>query len=538
MTPRTGRLGAALALAGLLAFAGPARSQTLEGPSAPAAPAPLAAATGGAPAGAATAATTAAAPGAVGEAPMLKILRYNVLDRRYGLGAPRPNATTADETAAATGCSAFAGDDNQSPQVLYGTGDIEIALDPASYEQERAYSRTSGKRTHLFLNGVDLADDAELVSVLRDAKCVRLRYHVAAGANSQGLWAMLFRSRGLTAQDELIAALGWPHTGPRSLLPVQPDRRVALSSPESVRAALAVVALILALSLWVFLFTDAFRDQPSPWWDRGAKDALRRYKRSGGGQPFDEWLQRHYAGRYDPRCRNGYLRAAEDALRGRMPADEDRDAQQQVFFGLMLRGRAWNKVHATYSLSRTQLGLWFAFAVCAAMFLWIVYGELRELDGSMLALLGLSVGTAGISMATDRGGPRNFTPSRGILKDLVMGGADEKEQVHRYQAVVVNLMLLVVGFRHVLENLTYPSFDSTWLSFLGISGVAYAAGKQLIENKTPAPAEPAAPAPAAPVAPVAPPPLPAAPAAAREPARDAEAEPALTADTDSEDTRS
>lgn len=485
MTSRNWRLGAALAALALLTLSAPARSQS-------AAPAPAAPALAAPPA---IAAAVTPPANDVTEAPLLKILRFNVLDRRYGLGAPQPARTVATDTAAASGCHAFA--DETTTQVLHGTGDIEIALDPASYEQERAYSRATGKRTQLFVNGVNLGDDARLVSVLRDPQCVRLRYHVATGPDSQNLWAMLFRAKGLTEPDELHVGLGWAHTGPRSELPVQPDRYIALSSPESVRAAVAVLGLLLALSLWIFLFTDAFRDHPAPWWDRGAKELVLRHKRSGQGLALDEWLSLQYPGRYDPQQRDQYRKTAEAALRGLVPREDDEDGQLHAMFGLVLRGRPWPRVQGTYSLSRTQLGLWFVFSVCSAMFLWIVYEELRELDGSLLALLGLSVGTAGISMAMDNRGPKQFSPSRGFLKDLVMGGGDDKEQVHRYQAVVVNLMLLVVGFRHVLENLTYPAFDSTWLSFLGISGVAYAAGKQLIESKDEPPIAAAEPAPAA-----------------------------------------
>lgn len=73
-------------------------------------------------------------------------------------------------------------------------------------------------------------------------------------------------------------------------------------------------------------------------------------------------------------------------------------------------------------------------------------------------------------------------PSRGFWYDLLTG-FDERKQLHRYQAVVVNILLLVVGIFHVQQQLSYPVFDPTWLIFLGISGTAYGVGKQVLESR-------------------------------------------------------
>jgi hypothetical protein len=157
--------------------------------------------------------------------------------------------------------------------------------------------------------------------------------------------------------------------------------------------------------------------------------------------------------------------------------------QIKTYFGLMLRTTDWKPVRATFSLSRVQLGLWFMFAACAGVFLWIVYGDLPAIDGSLLGLLGISTVTTVGSLAVDQNaGGRPYLPSQGLFNDLVTGFDGDKQQIHRLQAVVVNILLLAVGIVHVVQSLTYPTFDSTWLGFLGISGVALVTGKQYLEN--------------------------------------------------------
>lgn len=40
-----------------------------------------------------------------------------------------------------------------------------------------------------------------------------------------------------------------------------------------------------------------------------------------------------------------------------------------------------------------------------------------------------------------------------------------------------------ISIYHLMQQLTYPVFDESWLYFLGISGTAYVAGKGLVESK-------------------------------------------------------
>ncbi|HEX4509935.1 MAG TPA: hypothetical protein VH328_07655, partial [Burkholderiaceae bacterium] len=74
------------------------------------------------------------------------------------------------------------------------------------------------------------------------------------------------------------------------------------------------------------------------------------------------------------------------------------------------------------------------------------------------------------------------TPSVSLLRDLT-AGTDKEQRVHRFQAVMVNVLLLFIGTAFVVQHLAYPTFDASWLEFLGLSGLVQAAGKGLLEKR-------------------------------------------------------
>ena len=142
-----------------------------------------------------------------------------------------------------------------------------------------------------------------------------------------------------------------------------------------------------------------------------------------------------------------------------------------------------NSRKATYSLARVQLGLWLFFLLAAAIFVFLVLGEPLAPGGSVVAMLGVSATTTAASVAVDRTATnRVLRPSEGFVSDLLTGW-DGTKQLHRVQAVAVNLLLLVVGIVKVMEDLSYPVFDSGWLALLGISGASQAVLKQQLEDK-------------------------------------------------------
>ena len=126
---------------------------------------------------------------------------------------------------------------------------------------------------------------------------------------------------------------------------------------------------------------------------------------------------------------------------------------------------------------------WISFATTVAVFLWLVYARIPVLEGSVLGLVAVSTLSSGASLIIENGSDKKNTAfSRGFFYD-VMTDTDGVQQAHRYQALVVNLLLFAVGLLYVLQHLAYPTFDTSWLELLGISGLAQAAGKGTLEQK-------------------------------------------------------
>ena len=362
-------------------------------------------------------------------------------------------------------------------QRLAGAGDLELVLKKSEFDKEVRFS-TAGMSPRLIVNGVNLRNSAELVATLVCDPFVYLRFRIEPKKDSEKLWSAIYTSSGLTRSEPLVPSIGWD--GASSVISLDSEsgnlREISVSTEFRVLIALGVLALILILTFIVYHKTDAFRDAKTPWW---FTDGMKSRKLD-----VDEsWLKLRYSNFDVTRVKTYYAHAALDAAKKNYP--KDKEEEWDYFFGIVLSKFAVKRPRATFSLARTQLGMWFMFAVCSGVYLWIVYGDLPRIEGSLLALLGISVGTAGVSLAIDTNISKDangFTGSRGFY-DLVTG-FDEQQQVYRYQAIVINVLLLFVGIMNVIQSLTYPIFEPTWLAFLGISGVALATGKQVVEAKS------------------------------------------------------
>lgn len=371
----------------------------------------------------------------------------------------------------------------EQPGVLNGSGDLSIAVSQKDFEAFRKAKEKEPGNFVLFLNGVPLTTDARLIARETVGELVVLRYRINQGKESQLLWSMLYADGKLIAGETLHAALGWKADteATPSLIPARTasGAQVQITTGLQLALALALVALTIGVVIYIGKRGDSLRDTPLPaWW--ATAESL---KAAMTGMD-DTARNQHLAGKYSWYTAvnvSQYEYHALQLLKGRQLAEADIPA---ATVGLALLPQAWTPLRATYSLSRTQLALWFTFTVSAGLFLWMLYGDLRRIDGSLLLLLGISVTTAAVSWIADRNiTGQSYTPSQGFLNDLLTG-FDERKQLHRYQAVVVNLLLLSVGIFHVGQQLSYPVFDASWLIFLGISGSAYGVGKRLIETKT------------------------------------------------------
>jgi hypothetical protein len=183
-----------------------------------------------------------------------------------------------------------------------------------------------------------------------------------------------------------------------------------------------------------------------------------------------------------PNFTNDQVKACTDlaklALDGYFPDTEIKISQTVI--GLSLQARPIAVARATFSLVAVQVGTWVTFACLAAVFLWLVYGQWPMLKGSMLVLVTISAATATGSWLVDSGS-KQFKRSVSLLRDLT-SGTDNEQRVHRFQAVMVNALLLFIGTAFVVQHLAYPTFDASWLEFLGLSGLLQTAGKGLLEK--------------------------------------------------------
>lgn len=360
-----------------------------------------------------------------------------------------------------------------SERILIGSGDVFITIKSEDYVKLNDYVQNSGKKPTLFLNGFDMENDAILVSTERTKLGEKLGYYVTPGKSSQVLWAALFRNNKLKKSTELRAGIGWNGTPATSIDSKAQalKNEVQVSDSLSIYISLGAIFALGGIWLYVLFATDTFRDLPS---DSRWREAANLQSILLSSKNPDDSLK-IYKNTFDPAKSQEYEQYAQFALQQGVFVEGKSD---ETLFGLAKRRE---KLRASFSLGRLQFGVWFLFAVMAGIFFWILYGDLPALDGSVLAIVTLSVGVAGMSIAVDAGADRPFKPTQGLLKDLTTG-FDDQQKVYRFQAVVVNLLLLFIGIFHVFQQLSYPTFDPTWLAFLGLSGIALAGGKQLTEN--------------------------------------------------------
>lgn len=136
-----------------------------------------------------------------------------------------------------------------------------------------------------------------------------------------------------------------------------------------------------------------------------------------------------------------------------------------------------------FSLSKTQLLLWTMLVVGSFVYIWIITLHLPTIDGSILVLLGISVGTTTVSRQIDgsnaqKPGAANMTvQSKGIIYDILSD--DSGISVHRLQNALFTLTLMAVFVSDVVGYLRMPAIDSTLLAVMGISSAGYLTAKPL-----------------------------------------------------------
>lgn len=167
-----------------------------------------------------------------------------------------------------------------------------------------------------------------------------------------------------------------------------------------------------------------------------------------------------------------------------------------------------------YSLARTQMALWFYLIFSGYLVIWLVTKDLNTITQSLLALMGISAGTALGGTVIDNqkrdaataqlaqlaaagneptapqpsaSSPPAIPPppdrirqlqsrldpgiSQGFLRDILSDG--DGFNLHRFQILAWNIALAVIFVASTYNSLRMPEFSATLLGLMGISAGTY-----------------------------------------------------------------
>ena len=468
---------------------------------------------------AAAAAKPPAKPDSVYDITCVRVVEANFFQTLNFWKEATPTSSPKDKAIYKPPCDSM----NRGGSSLVGSGNVVVAVLDSEYKKAlQANANTTDPFPALFINGFFLGESGTLVSTQKanegltkaqlDAKAANptapvlenpdaliwLTFQVEAGKESKELWTYHYLEHGLVGAGSLRASVGWKGK-PVFSEPVPPGGRNTLQISDALSCTVAFFlgVLMVFFFVWGLKRTDTFRDSSAPflYWRQAialkasAKGFVGIFRGSTAARAnwdvkalkaiaaYPAYADAVAASKNDKTYPNRFRDAADLVLAGGVP-----DNPNDAVIGLALKEERWSPVRATYSLARVQIGMWTIFAATAAVFLWVVFGDFPVLQGSILALVTISAIGASASMLTDATNPPPLQVSEGFIKDLATD-RQGKQQVHRFQAIVVNLLLLSVGIAYVIQHLAYPEFDTSWLQFLGLSAIAQVAGKQ-IEKKT------------------------------------------------------
>jgi len=140
-----------------------------------------------------------------------------------------------------------------------------------------------------------------------------------------------------------------------------------------------------------------------------------------------------------------------------------------------------------WSLAKTQLAIWTLTIAVLYLIIWTITFSVPEINGTVLALLGISFATTAIGTSQDSGkvttqvapvAKRKFFQ---FFEDLVDDG--NGASIHRFQNLVFIAVFVSIFIGGTYANLQFPIFDTTQLGLLGISSAGYLGMKFLKESK-------------------------------------------------------
>jgi hypothetical protein len=413
------------------------------------------------------------------------------------LGPARPDTGASDAAANDVPALRARMAECRSRSTLHGSGDVVVVATTESWKAAKADPTQKDLAPRLFIDGIPVADDALISTEGLADGTTRLRFHVSANAKNRALWLAIYRQQFIRASPARIA-LGWEGSEVPTTVSLQGQAsggiapNIEISTGWRTLSALAWLAVIAAVLAYCLVATDAFRDRALPGWWAAATRLRKQWKTGAGARQrasptatdLPILLQQHgYWGLYIPGQEAEYLKVAREALAGKIDP-QGAESDRATFGALLLPPEDVKFGRGTFSLARLQSGLWLFFVVAAGVFIWLFTGELPSIEPTLLGLLAVSAATTVASVAVDKSSEgRPFQRSRGVLRDITTGW-DGAQQLHRVQALVVNLVLFGIALDAVVQDLAMTKLDATWLALLGVSGATQTLMKRTLEKDT------------------------------------------------------
>jgi hypothetical protein len=139
-----------------------------------------------------------------------------------------------------------------------------------------------------------------------------------------------------------------------------------------------------------------------------------------------------------------------------------------------------------YSLSKTQLWYWSSIILFSFFMIWYITDDINTIEPSSLILLGISLGTSGVSTVIDNTGTTgpagaSFKQSSGgFWTDILTESG--VVTVHRFQIVMFNLVIGFFFIFKVFGTLKMPVLSDTLLLLMGLSSATFTTLKALQAN--------------------------------------------------------
>ena len=365
----------------------------------------------------------------------------------------------------------------------------------------------------LVLNGMPLGPGARLVNThdwFRGVVTFELRTTPPTDSSESDVaimaayWNSVYRKAGWLGAAAQRAEIQIDEIGP---VAKSADNVVKVSGTSGLRRTVALIAAVFIsiMFLWALFSNQIFRDDSPDWIEKARiqdrilnsnlaslKAWLTKQATDLKLTPDPETLEKWPVNRPDPLALPDNDKLVSQAIKAYVrirynPAEPAAPDGQLATIGAVILGK--DAFRVSYSLSRVQLGAWLMMTIAGGLSIWVVHGLLPTIPLTFLALLGISGTTRLLSGVVDNAKEHAAgAVSQGLLADLTAG--TNGGGIHRYQALMINLLLLTTIAFDLFNNLAFPEIANSWLVLLTGSAGIYMATKQISESTGTSPVNP------------------------------------------------